>query len=239
MNMLDAINKRKSVRTYQDKAVANSALDKVHDLVKAYNQEGDLAMQLIIDGSQAFDGLSKSYGMFKNVKSLIALKGKKDDDNLSEKAGYYGEKLVLEMTKLGLGTCWVGGTFDRNNEVFMTKDDERIVCVIVFGEPAEKESMIGRLAKTISKRSTKGIEQMFKADSEVPGWFIEGMNAVAKAPSAMNKQPVMFTYHNDYDIDVVVDDNYFLIDKGIARLHFEIGANGQFENFTSKFKHNE
>lgn len=32
---------------------------------------------------------------------------------LKEKVGYYGEQLILKVTELGLGSCWVGGTFDR------------------------------------------------------------------------------------------------------------------------------
>lgn len=50
------------------------------------------------DGSSAFRKLRKSYGLFTNVRSLILMKGKKDDKDLKKKIGYYGEDL-------GLGTC--------------------------------------------------------------------------------------------------------------------------------------
>lgn len=51
--------------------------------------------------------------MFSGVNSYFAMAGRRADLCLREKVGYWGEKLVLEATRLGLGTCWVGGTFDR------------------------------------------------------------------------------------------------------------------------------
>ena len=43
------------------------------------------------------------YGKFENVKNYIAIVGNKNDQ---EKAGYYGEKIVLKCPELGLNTCW-------------------------------------------------------------------------------------------------------------------------------------
>jgi len=42
------------------------------------------------------------YGKFENVKNYIAIVGNKNDQ---EKAGYYGEKIVLKCPELGLNTC--------------------------------------------------------------------------------------------------------------------------------------
>ena len=36
------------------------------------------------------------------------------DDNSALSAGYRFEQVVLEATRLGLGTCWVGGTFRKS-----------------------------------------------------------------------------------------------------------------------------
>ena len=46
-----------------------------------------------------------------SAPSVIACVGK-DDDTLDQRVGYYGEKLVLELQKMGLNTCWAG-TFNR------------------------------------------------------------------------------------------------------------------------------
>ena len=47
------------------------------------------------------------YGKFTGVANYIAIVGKKQEQ---EKAGYYGEKLVLKCQELGLNTCWVAMT---------------------------------------------------------------------------------------------------------------------------------
>ena len=51
------------------------------------------------------------YGKFENVKNYIAIVGNKNDQ---EKAGYYGEKIVLKCPELGLNTCWVSMTYGKS-----------------------------------------------------------------------------------------------------------------------------
>ena len=51
------------------------------------------------------------YGKFENVKNYIAIVGNK---NNQEKAGYYGEKIVLKCPELGLNTCWVAMTYGKS-----------------------------------------------------------------------------------------------------------------------------
>ena len=51
------------------------------------------------------------YGKFENVKNYIAIVGNKNDQ---EKAGYYGEKIVLKCPELGLNTCWVAMTYGKS-----------------------------------------------------------------------------------------------------------------------------
>ena len=58
--------------------------------------------------------------------------GKKSDD-LDEKLGYYGERLVLEAQALGLNTCWVGLTYSKQAEHLTIGKDEKLVCVIALG----------------------------------------------------------------------------------------------------------
>ena len=67
-----------------------------------------------------------------------------------------------------------------------------------------------------------------RSEGEVPEWFLEGMRAVQRAPSAVNAQPVMFTYHKGIVSAYVTKERYGYerLDLGIAKLHFEIGAGG-------------
>lgn len=64
-------------------------------------------------------------------------------------------------------------------------------------------------------------------DTPVPDWFINGMRAVQKATLAINLQSEHFTYKSGVvTAEVKGSDNYKLIDLGIAKAHFEIGAGG-------------
>lgn len=226
--MLEAIENRISRRTYEKQSLSEKEIKQVNDYLKQLNKASKLTMEFLEDGSEAFASLTKSYGLFTNVHSLIILKGNKNDINLKEKIGYYGEELVLRLTNLGLGTCWVGGTFDK--EKLEINSDEEIVCVITVGkvkEMALKEKMI----KLAMSKNRKSIDERLITDTEkLPEWLSKGMEAVILAPSARNSQKVIFEYKNNKLKATVPDDYYFdLVDLGIAKKHFEIGANVKFE----------
>lgn len=230
MTLQEAINKRISRRTYLDIPINQSKLDNVHQMIDKYNEESGLNIFLIIDGSNVFNGLTKSYGMFRGVKTIIALKGKKDDENLDEKAGYYGELIVLEATGLGLGTCWVGASFDKSSQIFDVKDHEKLVCVITVGNTPENNTFKENMIRKMSHRKVKPAENFYISDTTPPQWFLEGIQAVQKAPSAINRQKYKFTYKND--IVTAFSENsyrYDMIDLGIAKAHFVIAAGGNFE----------
>lgn len=66
---------------------------------------------------------------------------------------------------------------------------------------------------------------MLKADEKVPDWIMKGMEAVVKAPSAMNRQPVEFLWQDGkLRACVEVNNGFEEIDMGIAKLHFELGT---------------
>jgi len=224
----EAINVRCSRRTYTLGLVDYGCLNKLRSLLDEYNQKAGLNMQLAIDHSEAFKGLRKSYGMFSGVKNYIGMICNRNDLNSQEKLGYYGELIVLQATDMRLGTCWVGGTFDRKSCPFILSDKEEIVCVITFGNVPNGRSVKEKLIYTITHRKTKTAEEMYQADAPVPDWFKSGIAAVQKAPSAVNRQPVFFTYKNGVVTASVNDINIpgMTLDLGIAKLHFELGANG-------------
>ncbi|GKU24608.1 nitroreductase family protein [Clostridium folliculivorans] len=230
MDILEAIEKRKSRRSYLSTPIAKDKIEKIESLISKYNEEGGISIQLIEDGSHVFNGLRKSYGMFSGVKSILALIGKAEDPHLGEKLGYYGELLVLEATKLDLGTCWVGGTFDKKTPIGKLANDEILVCVIPIGNVEETQTIKEKLIYKASHRKTKSVEEFYTSIGNVPQWFLEGIKAVQKAPSAMNTQKVKFNY-NEGNITAGIENTYVfdLVDLGIAKAHFAIAADGDFE----------
>lgn len=231
MNELEAINLRQSRRGYLKTPIAKDSVTALKASIDKYNKESGLSIQLIEDGSEAFEGFTASYGFFSGVQSYIAIVGKTNDDNRRVKAGYYGQKLVLQAVQQDLGTCWVGGTFKRSRLTCTIGKDESLINLIIIGNVAEKKGFKENTIYKIAHRGTKPVEKLYVSDTAVPDWFINGMTAVQKAPSAVNHQPVLFTHHNGI-VTAKVDhfDGHEAIDLGIAMLHFEIGAGrGRFE----------
>jgi nitroreductase len=164
--------------------------------------------------------------MFSGEQNNLALVGKSTDKKRMEKEGYFGEKLVLEATEMGLSTCWVGPNYDKASCACDVGNDETLDCVIAIGYAEEKHSLRERFMESVTHRKSKAIEQLMACDvPSPPAWFTEGMEAVQKAPSARNLQPVLFSYQNGV-VAAGVQGNAerIMIDLGIAKLHFEIGA---------------
>ena len=228
-NLKDAIEIRSSRRKYIPEALNPTAAKQLQILIEDLTNTTNLKIQLLIDDGDAFNGFKKSYGMFSGVRNYIALIGDKEDNLNLEKLGYFGELLVLGATMFGLGTCWVGGTFDRKSCPVKLEENESIVCAITVGEVAPEMSKKEKLIRWATHRKTKTAEQMYTSDETVPEWFLSGIRAVQKAPSAINRQPVMFSYSRDDVVTASVKDitiEGIAFDLGIAKAHFEIGAGG-------------
>ncbi len=225
MTDLEAINLRYSRRNYLDTPISADNMTALKAAVGDQNKISGLNIQLIEEGGSAFKGILKSYGMFHGVRSFFALVGKTDDPDLKEKAGYYGELLTLEATKLGLGTCWVGASYDKKHCPCTIQGDETLVCVITVGNAEENQSFREKLIYKMTHRSAKSLEDHYTADTPVPEWFLSGMEAVRRAPSAVNAQPVHAEYRSGKVTLFVKDPGlYRMTDLGIAKAHFEIGA---------------
>ena len=137
-----------------------------------------------------------------------------DDETLEERVGYYGERLVLEIQKMGLNTCWAG-TFSRKNIDADVADDEKLVISIAVGYGKDQ----GRPHKS------KTAEQVIEAKGDKPEWFNKGVEMALLAPTAINQQKFKIRLNEDGTVDIVDKGGPFSkVDKGIVRRHFEIGA---------------
>ena len=228
MTINEAINERVSRRKYVEEELEQMQLEKMQKLIDEYNQIGGFRIELVLNNGEAFKGFTRSYGMLLGVNHYFGFIAKDDDPHADEKIGYYGELLVLHATMLGLGTCWIGGTFSKSKTPFKLADGERLACLITVGKVEENPSSREKLIYKMTHRKTKSAGEMFTSDGRAPDWFLSGMDAVVKAPSAMNKQPVMFAYEGGRVTAAVKSTTKYLVafDLGIAKLHFEVGSGG-------------
>lgn len=217
-----AIASRKSRRTYAAEPLTEEQCRILSEKIDVYNREAQVHMQLMLNDGGAFEGFKRSYGLFKGVKNYIALVCPQDSIS-KERCGYYGERLILDAELLGLGTCWVGGTYSAKECAVHLNQKEHLYCVITVGV-VKKRDMREKLIDTAIHAVKKRV--VYTGDT-MPPWFFDGIAAVEQAPSTRNTKPVQFTY-TDGIVRAVVPhlDDYMPIDLGIAKLHFEIGAGG-------------
>ncbi len=225
--MLAASAKRIARRSYNGQPLTETEVQQIQEILDEINAESGLNIELIADGAEAFENMTVGKALFKNVKSLFLLKGNKDLEHLDEKCGYYGEKLVLEMTNMGLGTCIVGGTLDRSK--FNIPEDERFICTVLVGH-VNKFTFKEKVMRFFSHLGSKKVKDMLVSYHDVPDWVQNGMKEVVHAPSARNNQKTRFVNRSrGVKITTYEDYKFDLVDMGIAKLHFEIGAgNGHF-----------
>ena len=226
--MRPAIENRVSRRTFTTERLSADAIAEVRALADAANDASGLSIEFMEDGSAAFASARTTYGMFKNVRSMLLMKGDPDMPHFREKIGYYGEGVMLDLVDMGLGTCWVGGTFDR--DVFDVPAGEFVNDVILVGHIG-KPTVKDRVMMAGGHKKRKPLSDRITSDVELPDWVRAGMESVIPAPSAVNKQKPHFDF-KDGVLTASVPDDYVadLTDLGIAKLHFEIGAgNGRFE----------
>ena len=145
------------------------------------------------------------YGKFVNVKNYIAIVGNKNDQ---EKAGYYGEKIVLKCQEMGLNTCWVALTHGKSQAKIAKGQKQLILISLGYGE-----------TQGVAHKS-KSLHVLGHADEETD-WFKTGMEAASLAPTAMNQQKFLFELKNDTVTAKSLGGFYSKIDLGIAKYHFE------------------
>ena len=213
MELLEAIQARRSVRAYETKPIEGEVKDKLLSFIEECNQESGLHIQLILNEPKAFSGRMAHYGKFSGVEHYIALVGKKDG-GLEERCGYYGEKIVLRAQQLGLNTCWVALTYSKTPGAVQVGPGEKLVLVIAIGYGKTQG-----VAHTI-----KTVESVSKASQPIPEWFTAGVEAALLAPTAMNQQKFIFTLEGSQVSAKAGLGFYTKVDLGIVKYHFEIGA---------------
>lgn len=213
MDLLEAINVRHSVRQYLNKPLEASLVSALQQEVAICNQESGLHIQLVTNEPKAFHGFMAHYGNFSGVTNYFAIVGKKSP-NLSEKCGYYGERLVLKAQQLGLNTCWVALTFNKIKHAFVIDNAEKLYIVIALG--------YGKNQGVPHK--SKPNHTVIKTAGDVPDWFKHGIDAALLAPTAMNQQKFLFALNGTRVSAKSGIGFYTKLDLGIVKYHFEIGA---------------
>ncbi len=213
-----AIRKRISVRKY-----SGDPTKEEFDLLKEAAECLSCENARIVVGKKSgiFDPVIGKAIYGTNTFAAVISGGGDDDEYL---AGTVGEAFVLECTSMGLGTCWLGLSFNHgtaNSCIKLKNGREKIRCLISIGHYSEHPK---------NKRSRKTIYNLTgmreNAYEKLPEWQKCAVEAGRLAPSARNVQPWEFDVLKDSIQVACVSRNfgYGALDCGIAMLHIEVGA---------------
>ncbi len=230
----EAIFRRRSRRLYNGFPLEREAFEKLTMVCNHFQPFNSARAVLIEDAKSVFKGIIGAYGKIRGAPCFISFIGDMRDKYVQEKAGYTGEGIILEATSLGLGTCWVGKSFDPKiaASFIELKEHEKIIAVASVGYASSEESFEERLLTGFGKtHHRKPLEKLVKGikESEFGEWIKEALLSAQLAPSAVNRQPWRFFIEKN-SITISVDnlnDSYGIskrLDCGIAMLHIEVTA---------------
>ena len=150
IQIIETIKRRRSVRTYQDKALEPDVREKLQRYMDSLeNPFGQPVKKYMIDKKVVTEGERLgTYGLIKGANTFLGI-SVPDTDLAHVAAGYEFENLILEATALGLGTVWLAATFNREGfaSAMGIPKDELFPAISPVGYPAAKRSLTESLMK--------------------------------------------------------------------------------------------
>ena len=229
MNTWEIIEKRISCRAYEDRVPERAIYEELCRRAEEFNAASGLHIQLFFSETKGEPAIAMSPSMFTGPVYLYAALVGKDDDAGAEAVGYFGQKLVLFATELGLGTCWVASTYDRSTVKAEVREGERLWDVVPMGyapgKTPAKQKMI-RAGIRAKDRPLRSFVQSPIPFEQLPEWVKKGAEAVRLGPSAVNGQPIDLVWDGEDLFIKIVKENRGLQfnDLGIAKAQFEAAA---------------
>ncbi|MFV0400514.1 MAG: nitroreductase family protein [Oscillospiraceae bacterium] len=253
----ELITERTSVRSYREESLTASMIEEIEAYTRQLDDpfSGRVRFQLLFTGESEEGGKDQStgksapayalgtYGVIKGAEVFIGA-AVKSGPLAQVSLGYQFERLVLYLTSLGLGTCYLGGTYNKSEfgRAMGVKEngDELFPVVSPVGWPAEKRRMMDTIMRAAagSKNRKEWDKLFFDRNFHVPlsyelaGKYSAPLEMVRLAPSASNKQPWRVVREGDYfhffqagaadsreeSVDV------HRVDMGIALCHFHLAV---------------
>ncbi|MBN2299613.1 MAG: hypothetical protein JXC31_00330 [Acholeplasmataceae bacterium] len=199
--MIEAIKKRKSVRTYEKQTLTDEDERKIEKLIKDIKTlKGPFGNRVKLHlFNRPFSDQNESkkigtYGFVKNAQAFIAGSVINTFEGLID-FGYLFEYLILKLTSYDLATVWLGGTFNRKDFEYLLEENEVIPAITPVGYIAKnmsiKENMIRTTIKANQRKPFKTL--FFNQNLETPldehHLYAPMLEMVRIGQSASNKQP--------------------------------------------------
>jgi nitroreductase len=239
----DLIRTRRSWRSFREEPVGKDDKEYIRAFISGLEKPPFGSQVRFILAEAPRQGLGRvrgTYGVITGAKSFLVGVLTHSDMGF-EDYGYLYEAAILFITSLDLGTCWMGGTFNRTffAEVAQPQGSEIIPTISPVGIIAQNRSLIDTMfVLTAGSRARKPWAALFYKDlfssplsEDAAGPFALPLEMVRLAPSASNRQPWRIVMNEKgfhlylartfgYGI-LFRDIDLQRIDMGIAMFHFE------------------
>lgn len=250
LDVLDAIQQRVSVRSYEERAVEPALLERLIALGNAAPHLTGVPPRIaLVSGVEwthrVLTHIVGSYGLVLDPPHLLVGILPEESDAARLDLGYVLEQVVLEATQAGLGTCWVTGSYDAEHarDAVGLAPGEVAAAVCALGYPAEgrwgrfHSRSVRRLAGGHKRKPLTEIVfferwgELWSPDRADPK-LVSVLEHARLAPSASNRQPWRFVVRPENVVLALVRPAP--IDGGIVMAHFalaaaRLGREGQWE----------
>lgn len=262
--VVEIIEQRYSCRTYRPDPLDMDTRRQLADYAAGvqWGPLGSQARYELIAASENDRKALKSlgtYGFIKGATGYIVGAIEESRYNL-EDFGYLLELIILYATDLGLGTCWLGGTFTKSSfaRKISAREGELVPGVSSVGYIAKKPRRIESILR-VNDGTDRRLpwERLFFDDGfntplphEGLGRYGKALEMVRLSPSASNRQPWRVVregsawhfylqrtpgYRESPLVRLTTVADLQRMDMGIAMSHFELAANelgldGHWEN---------
>jgi nitroreductase len=210
---ITVIHKRASCRSYTGDPAEPSKLDRLRSFCEQlpdapFGSRVRISLMDFNDADRRELRELRTYGNIRNAPHFMVGLVEQGRHSMLD-FGYLFELAVLEAERLGLNTCWIGGTFQRS--AFAGKldidDDELLPSVCAVGYSASRRGLtdnLVRLAAGSRKRrpwgelfsylefwdgNVKPAIPLRPLHPDATGPYREALEAVRVGPSASNQQP--------------------------------------------------
>lgn len=235
------VKKRQSIRTYQQRPITAEQKDKIKIYMEGLTNPFSVDVSLhLLENTLSADGAKLgTYGFIKGAADFVGASVTPGTLEL-EALGYTFEQLILYITSLGLGTCWLGGTFDRSGfaAALNLKEGVLFPTISPIGIPREKKRMRDKIVHWFVKADQRKSwnELFFNESFSQPLTQAEAyafpLEMLRLAPSAANKQPWRIVKEKDvyhfYEARTMKENKLGIdmqrIDVGIGACHFHLAA---------------
>ncbi len=253
-SVIDIIKERTSTRTYDGRALEADDLEKLNTYIDKVNNEINIKARFKIVSNL---GIGKeeskklgTYGFISGANSYVVGIMDKNENNAIE-FGYVFEKIILFATDLGIQTCWLGGTFSKENfqQISGLNENEFIPIISPLGYKKEKRRVFEiAMRASVGADKRKPWSELFFNKSMAPidekdvEQFKLPLEMVRLGPSASNKQPWrIIKDENMFHFFICRTKGYGIAgydmqrnDLGIAKCHFDLslketGINGSWQ----------